>query len=145
MSELATLAGLFASALLAATILPMQSEAVLVALLVAGDHAPWLLVAVASLGNVLGALINWWLGRGIEHFRDRRWFPAKPAALERARRWYHRYGRWSLLASWVPVIGDPLTVAAGLMREPLPSFLALVTLAKVGRYVVLALVTLSLV
>jgi membrane protein YqaA with SNARE-associated domain len=65
------------------------------------------------------------------------------AALERAQRWYQRYGRWSLLASWMPVIGDPLTLVAGIMREPLPVFLALVTVAKVGRYVALAAITLS--
>jgi membrane protein YqaA with SNARE-associated domain len=141
-TDLAALGGLFASALIAATILPMQSEAVLVALLIAGDYPPWLLVAVASTGNVLGAVVNWWLGRGIERFRDRRWFPAGPEALARAQQRYRRWGRWSLLASWVPLIGDPLTVVAGLMREPLVTFVLLVTVAKVGRYVVLTLVTL---
>jgi protein-S-isoprenylcysteine O-methyltransferase Ste14 len=70
-------------------------------------------VLVASVGNVAGSVINWALGRGIEHFRERRWFPIKPAALARAERWYARYGRWSLLLSWAPVIGDPLTMIAG--------------------------------
>jgi membrane protein YqaA with SNARE-associated domain len=78
------------------------------------------------------------LGRGIEHFRDRRWFPVKPAALARAERWYGRYGRWSLLLSWAPVIGDPLTMIAGVLREPLPTFLVIVTIAKVGRYLAVA-------
>jgi len=78
------------------------------------------------------------LGRYIEHFRDRRWFPVKPAALGRAEGWYHRYGRWSLLLSWAPVIGDPLTLVAGVLREPLPFFLLIVTLAKLGRYLVVA-------
>ncbi|MCW0072896.1 DedA family protein, partial [Burkholderia pseudomallei] len=82
--------------------------------------------------------INWVLGRGIEHFRDRRWFPVKPAALARAEGWYSRYGRWSLLLSWAPVIGDPLTVIAGVLREPLPTFVAIVTIAKVGRYLAVA-------
>lgn len=77
---------------------------------------------MASLGNVGGSAVNWLLGRGIERFRDRRWFPAGPSALERAQRWYRRYGKWSLLASWVPVIGDPLTVIAGVLREPFPAF-----------------------
>lgn len=134
--------GLFLTAFLAATVLPAQSEALLVALLLA-DHPPWLLVAVASAGNVLGSVVNWWLGRGIERFRNRRWFPVGPAALARAQRWYARVGKWSLLLSWVPVIGDPLTLVAGVMREPLPVFVLLVTLAKLGRYVVLALVTLQ--
>ncbi|MBA4790787.1 MAG: DedA family protein [Rhizobiales bacterium] len=142
MTSLAAYGGLFLAALAAATILPLQSEAVLVGLLLA-DHSPWLLIVVASLGNVLGSVINWVLGRGIERFRHRRWFPMGDTALERAQRWYQRYGRWSLLASWMPVIGDPLTLVAGIMREPLPVFLALVTVAKVGRYVALAAITLS--
>ena len=134
--------GLFATALLAATLVPAQSEALLVALLMA-DHPAWLLVLVATAGNVLGSTVNWWLGRGIERFRDRRWFPVGPAALARAQRWYARVGKWSLLLSWVPVVGDPLTLVAGVMREPLAPFLLLVTLAKLGRYVALALVALQ--
>ena len=145
MIDLAVYAGLFLAALLAATILPLQSEAALVALLVAGAQPAWLLVAVASFGNVLGSVINWLIGRGIERFRDRPWFPVKPAALDRAQGWYRRSGKWSLLLSWAPVVGDPLTVVAGLAREPLPVFLLLVTIAKLGRYVVLAALTLSVI
>lgn len=137
MTALTLYVGLFMAAFLAATLLPMQSEAALVALLLTGEHAPWLLLAVASAGNVLGSVVNWLLGRGIERFRDRRWFPVSPAALERARGWYRRYGRWSLLLSWLPVVGDPLTVMAGVLREPLPVFLLLVSIAKAGRYLVL--------
>lgn len=132
--------GLFLSALGSATLLPGQSETVLVSLLFAG-HKPWLLVAVASIGNILGSLCNWLLGRGIERFRNRPWFPASDAALERAQRWYVRHGKWSLLLSWAPFIGDPLTIIAGVLREPLRTFLILVTLAKVGRYVVLTAIT----
>jgi membrane protein YqaA with SNARE-associated domain len=133
------LAGLFAISFVAATILPAQSEAALVALLVAGALPAWLLIAVASAGNVLGAVVNWALGRGARRFSGRRWFPVGPAALERATSWYGKWGRWSLLLSWAPFGGDALTVAAGVLREPLWSFLLLVTLAKAGRYVVLAL------
>lgn len=145
MIDLAALGGLFLVALAAATVLPLQSEAALVALMVSGAYPVWLLVAVASLGNVLGSTVNWLLGRGIERFRDRPWFPVKPAALARAQAWYRRYGKWSLLLSWAPVIGDPLTVVAGLAREPFPIFLALVTIAKVGRYLVLAAATWSVI
>ena len=138
MADLSIYAGLFAVALIAATIFPLQSEALLVGLLLAGSHPAWLLVAVASVGNVIGSTINWWLGRSIERFRERRWFPIKLAALDRAARWYHRYGRWTLLLSWTPVIGDPLTMIAGVMREPLASFLIIVAIAKTGRYVAIA-------
>ncbi len=129
--------GLFLSALVAATVLPAQSEAVLAALVLAGEQPIWALVLVASVGNVLGSVINWLLGRGLVTLRDKPWFPASPAALARAEGHYKRYGRWSLLLSWVPIIGDPITVVAGVLRESIWVFLALVTVAKVGRYVVL--------
>lgn len=141
MDDLLPLLGLFSAALVAATLLPAQSEAVLVALLATGKYAPLTLITIATLGNVSGSLINWLLGRGIERFRNRRWFPVSARALERATGWYQKWGRWSLLLSWMPIIGDPLTVAAGLLREPLWSFLLLVTLAKAGRYVILAVIT----
>ncbi|MER9925712.1 DedA family protein [Mesorhizobium sp. M0048] len=141
--ELAIYGGLFLTAFAAATILPMQSEAALAGLLLTESYAPALLIASASAGNVLGSIVNWWLGRGIDRFRDRKWFPVRPSALTRATRWYQRYGRWSLLLSWLPLVGDPLTVVAGALREPFWSFLAIVTIAKVGRYLALAAMTLS--
>lgn len=131
--------GLFAAAFVAATLLPAQSEGLLAGLVVAG-YLPWLLVLVASVGNVLGSTVNWFLGREVMRFADRRWFPVKPAQLARAQAWYARYGKWSLLLSWMPIIGDPLTLAAGVMREPLRVFLVLVTVAKVARYVVVAMI-----
>ena len=135
--------GLFALAFVAATILPAQSEAALVGLQVAGyPIVP--LVIVASIGNTLGAVVNWALGRGVERFRNRRWFPVSPASLDRASRWYGKWGRWSLLLSWAPIGGDALTVAAGVLREPLWSFVLLVAIAKTGRYVVLAAATAGL-
>lgn len=144
MSLIVTFGGLFLAALIAGSILPLQSETVLATLLLTTDHSPALLVLVASVGNTLGAVINWLLGRGIERFRDRRWFPASPATLERAQARYQRYGKWSLLLSWVPVIGDPLTVIAGVMREPLGMFILLVAIAKTARYVVVAALALGL-
>lgn len=144
MEDLLSLAGLFAVAFVAATILPAQSEAALVGLLVVGRQSPLLLVLVATAGNVLGAVTNWLLGRWIEHYRDRRWFPVGQPALDRATGWYRKWGRWSLLLSWMPLGGDALTVAAGVLREPFWSFLLLVTIAKAGRYCVLAAVTLGL-
>lgn len=135
--------GLFLSAFGAASLLPLQSEAVLVGLLLGGSQPVFALLLVASLGNVLGSVLNAALGRGLERFHDRRWFPVSQARLERAKATYRRYGRWSLLLSWVPLIGDPLTLVAGVMREPWWSFILLVSLAKVGRYLVLAAITLS--
>ena len=71
-----------------------------------GEHAVWALVLVASLGNTLGSVVNWALGRAIHRFRDRPWFPASPAAMARAEGWYRRWGYWSLMLSWAPIIGD---------------------------------------
>jgi len=138
MISLAVYASLFGIAFIAATVFPLQSEAALIALLLSGQQPVWALIAVASVGNVLGSVVNWLLGRSIERFRDKRWFPASPAALERAQRAYQKWGKWSLLLSWAPFIGDPLTVVAGVLREPLPMFVLLVTMAKAGRYVTLA-------
>jgi membrane protein YqaA with SNARE-associated domain len=144
MTSLATYLSLFLVALGAASLLPMQSEPVLVALLLTSDQPAWALVLVASIGNTLGSVLNYVLGRMVERFRHRRWFPASEAALDRAQGWYARWGRWSLLLSWAPLIGDPLTVVAGVMREPLWRFLLLVAMAKTGRYVTLAWITLQL-
>ena len=138
-----SLLGLFFAALIAATLLPAQSEAVLVALLLAGRD-PVVLVSVATAGNVMGALINWWLGRQALRFQHRRWFPLSAERLRQAQVGYRRYGRWSLLLSWAPIIGDPITLAAGVMREPLRTFLPWVVVAKAGRYFVVAAVTLGL-
>ena len=128
------LPGLFGAAFLAATVFPFQSEFLLLGLLAAGQHAAWELLAVASLGNTLGSVANWALGRFLIRFQDRRWFPVKDAAYDRARRLYLRWGLWSLLFAWLPFIGDPLTVAAGALRVGLPAFVALVALGKTARY-----------
>ncbi|MFN3359654.1 MAG: YqaA family protein [Pseudomonas sp.] len=135
--------GLFFAAFGAATLLPLQSEAVLVGLLLSGQYSLVWLLGIATLGNVLGSVVNWWLGRWVEHFRQRRWFPVSDRQLEKARNHYQRWGHWTLLLSWVPIIGDPLTLVAGIMREPFWRFLLLVTLAKGARYGVLAAVTLQ--
>lgn len=142
--DLAAYAGLFSAAFIAATLLPMQSEAILVGLILKGDYSLIALLLTASVGNTLGSAVNWLLGRGVERFRHRRWFPVKPAQLEKAQGWYRRYGKWSLLLSWLPIGGDALTVAAGVMREPLPTFLILVFIGKAARYLVLAAITLGL-
>ncbi|MDP3816661.1 YqaA family protein [Pseudomonas sp.] len=135
--------GLFLSALGAATLLPLQSETALVALLLSEAYPLWALLALASCGNILGSLLNWLLGRYLEHFRHRRWFPVSDARLQQAQGWYVRYGRGSLLFSWLPIVGDPLTLVAGIMGERLWIFLLLVSLAKTARYAVLAALTLG--
>ena len=143
MSALTAYGGLFSAALLAATLFPAQSELGLATLIISGDYSISLLIVVATIGNVLGSVVNWVLGRGVERFSDRKWFPIKPTHMDKAKARYHRYGRWSLLMSWAPIIGDPLTLVAGILREPLGSFLVLVTIAKGVRYIIVALIALG--
>ena len=133
---------LFLSAFFAATIFPAQSELVLLYLLQDRSNSVVLLLLAATVGNVLGAVVNYGLGYYVHRFKDRRWFPASPQQLEKAQRAYARWGRYSLLASWVPIIGDPITVVAGVLRDRFTVFLALVTVAKAARYLVLAVLTL---
>ncbi len=143
MFELTSYASLFIVAFGAATLLPLQSEAVLVGMLVSQHYATVSLVLIATAGNVLGSVVNWYLGRSIERFRHCRWFPISERHLDKAQNAYLRYGHWTLLFSWVPVIGDPITMIAGVMREPLWRFLIVVTLAKAFRYLALTAITLG--
>jgi membrane protein YqaA with SNARE-associated domain len=131
-------AGLFAAAFVAASLLPAQSELVLAAMIAAGRHDPTMLLIVATVGNVSGSIVNWAIGRFLSVHRDAKWFPVSAKALDRAERWYGRWGLWTLLLSWVPIVGDPLTLVAGLLRAPLLLFVAVVTLAKGARYVFVA-------
>jgi membrane protein YqaA with SNARE-associated domain len=139
MNDLWALSGLFLSALLAATLLPAQSEFVLAGLHLAGTHDRFALVGVATVGNVLGSTFNWLLGRYLIHFQDRRWFPVKGRILERARHFYRRWGVWTLLLAWTPIIGDPLTLVAGVFRTSLWLFLPLVTIGKAARYLAIVM------
>ncbi|TDQ86371.1 membrane protein YqaA with SNARE-associated domain [Dongia mobilis] len=129
---------LFLSAFGAATILPGSSEVVFSALLLEHPDALWLLLAVATIGNTLGSAFNWVLGRFLVHFQDRKWFPVSPRRLDQASNLFQRFGYPLLLLAWVPVIGDPLTVAAGVLRARFLPFLILVFIGKAGRYGVLA-------
>ena len=138
MFELSSYFGLFMAALGAATLLPMQSETVLAGMLLSQAYPAVVLLSVATAGNVLGSILNWLLGRSIIRLHHKRWFPASEAPLEKAQRFYLKYGYWSLLLSWVPLIGDPLTLIAGVLREPLWRFVLIVTVAKGVRYLLVA-------
>ena len=96
-----------------------------------------ILLVIASAANTLGGLLNWALGRFCLRWKDRTWFPVSPQRLEQATQWFRRYGRWSLLLSWVPIIGDPLTLVAGILRVNIWFFLALVAISKTARYAVI--------
>lgn len=129
-----TYGALALSAFLAATLLPFSSEAVLAGMIGANAGHPWSLFAVATVANTAGSCVNWALGRFLMHWRDRPWFPVKARDLDRAEAWFRRWGLWSLAFAWVPFIGDPLTVMAGVLRVDFRLFLLLVGLGKAARY-----------
>ncbi len=135
---LAPYGALFASAFLAATLLPASSELVLLGLLATGRGDPVLLIVVATVGNTAGSVVNWAIGRGVEVLHGRRWFPVSRERYEQASGLFRHYGVWTLLFAWLPVIGDALTVAAGASRVGLWLFVALVGAGKAARYVVIA-------
>lgn len=125
---------LFVTAFTAATLLPTQSEGVLFWLVYTQKYNIWLLLLVATIGNVLGALVNWGIGRYLARFQHKKWFPLSDEEFEKATGFFQKYGVWSLLLSWVPFIGDPITVVAGILGIRMSFFLLLVTIAKFGRY-----------
>lgn len=125
--------GLFITAFLSATLLPGASEVAVVALMHEQYNLTMLWI-VATLGNTLGAVVNYLLGRYFLHFRDRRWFPFKNEKLESSQDWFKRYGHWSLLFAWLPIIGDGLTFIAGIMKMNWALFFVLVAIGKGLRY-----------
>ena len=125
---------LFFITFLAATIFPFSSELTLVGLLKANTYSPFLLVSTASLGNILGSIFNWLLGFYLLKCINKKWFPFKQNQIDEASKRFSKYGVWSLLFAWIPVIGDPLTLIAGVLRVNFLLFLILVSVGKISRY-----------
>lgn len=132
--------GIFIAAFLAATILPLSSELVLVALLLNG-LSPTLLIVIATSGNVLGSLTNYALGYWAG--KHTRFFNITNDQFKHAQYRFKQYGILSLCFAWVPIIGDPLTLVAGVLRVPVIWFLTLVTIGKLLRYIVVSYTALN--
>lgn len=128
---------IFASAFLSATLLPGSSEVVVVTQIMSHPENGLWIWLVASLGNTLGSVVNWLLGLYLLHFQHRSWFPVNQKQMERAQHWFQKYGVWSLLMAWVPVIGDALPLAAGVMKVRFWVLGILVFLGKGTRYLIL--------
>ena len=128
---------LFIISFLAATILPFSSELTLAGLMATSNYDNLFLLIAASFGNILGSVVNWILGFYSRNLSTKRWFPFKDKQIEKSSKWFNRFGRWSLLFAWVPIIGDPLTLVAGLLRVKFVEFLILVTIGKVSRYLII--------
>ena len=126
---------LFLISFLAATILPFSSEVVLTTMYLSNSFETYFLLIFASIGNIMGSITNWYLGKKISLFQNRKWFPVSPDQLERSRKYFQKYGLWSLLLAWVPIIGDPLTLLAGVLKVRFSIFFLLVSISKISRYV----------
>lgn len=132
---------LFILSFLAATVLPLGSEWLLVLLIVGGHHLPTA-VSVATIGNYLGACSTYLIGIWGSDFFIKKILRLGEKESARATALFQRYGSWSLLLSWLPFIGDPLCLLAGTFRTPFPLFSLFVLLGKAGRYAIIAFLAL---
>ena len=143
MNSLEAYTSLFISSFLSSTILPGHSEITLTTFILLDKFSQFLLILFASLGNILGSIVNWYLGFYITKFIKKDWFPFQKKQLDKASSWYLKYGKWSLFLSWVPIIGDPLTIVAGMFRVPLIIFITIVSISKVIRYIFVGYIALK--
>ncbi|MDA0916018.1 MAG: DedA family protein [Proteobacteria bacterium] len=134
---------LFTSSFASSTILPGHSEITLIALITQKKYEVFYLVVFASLGNILGSVLNWYLGIHFLKFKNKKWFPFKENQINKVSKSFLKYGKWSLLFSWVPFIGDVLTLVAGMFRVPFNQFVIIVSVAKVSRYIFISLIALN--
>ena len=137
--------GLFLSSFLSATILPGQSEIALMSLIMIDKYSLNLLIFFSCIGNILGSILNWFMGFKLETFKNKKWFPVTDLQLKKASHYYNKYGKWTLILCWVPFIGDPITIIAGLLRVPILHFILIVSFAKIIRYLFVAYISLSLI
>ena len=127
---------LFFISFLASTVLPFSSELTLAGLISTSNYDNLLLLVFASFGNVLGSVFNWSLGFYSRNLSTKKWFPFKETQIERSSKWFSKFGKWSLLFAWLPIVGDPLTFVAGLLRVRFLDFIILVAIGKVSRYLI---------
>ena len=144
MNSLEAYSSLFISSFLSSTILPGHSEITLTTFILLEKYSQFLLVFFASFGNIIGSIINWYLGFYITKFVNKSWFPFKKTQLDNMSLWYLKYGKWSLFLSWVPFIGDPLTIVAGMFRVPLIIFITIVSISKILRYIFIGYIAVKL-
>ena len=144
MNETEVYITLFTSSFISSTILPGHSELTLTAFIYLKKFSITNLVLIASIGNILGSVLNWSLGFYFVKFKEKKWFPINHSQLEKASLWFTTYGKWTLCLSWVPFIGDPLTIVAGILRIPIITFLIIVSVSKTLRYVFISFIALNI-
>ena len=143
MNSLEAYSSLFISSFLSSTILPGHSEITLTTFILLEKYSQFSLIFIASLGNIFGSIINWYIGLYITKFVDRNWFPYQKKQLDKVSSWYLKYGKWSLFLCWVPIIGDPLTIVAGMFRVSLFIFITIVSISKILRYIFVGYIALK--
>jgi len=144
MNETEVYITLFSSSFISSTLLPGHSELILTTFIYSNKFPVLTLVLVASLGNILVSILNWYLGFYFVKFKEKKWFPINHSQLEKVSLWFRTYGKWTLFLSWVPFIGDPLTVVAGILRIPIITFLIIVSISKILRYVFISFIALNI-
>ena len=130
---------LFTISFLAATILPFSSELMLASMLSIENYNRTLLIIFSSLGNILGSVFNWLLGFYFIKLQGKSWFPFSNEQISKSTLWFRKYGQWSLLFAWVPLVGDPLTFVSGTMKTKFLTFIILVSIGKIARYLFISL------
>jgi len=140
MSDFEVYTSLFISSFLSSTLLPGHSELTLTTFIFLKKYSIIDLIIFASIGNILGSILNWCMGYYLTNLKNKKWFPINTLRLTRASSWFLKYGKWTLFFSWVPVIGDPLTIIAGVFRVPIYTFILIVSIAKIMRYFFVTLV-----
>ena len=123
----------FFTSLLASTLIPISSEISFIAFLYKG-YSPFALCLTATIGNTLGACINAYIGRYFTRFKSSKYFPVTEAQWQSAENYFKKYGMWSLLFSWLPIIGDALSFVAGAFKVNPYIFLIFITTGKAARY-----------
>ena len=145
MSDFEVYTSLFISSFLSSTLLPGHSELTLTTFIFLKKYSIIDLIIFASIGNILGSILNWCMGYYLTNLKNNKWFPINTLRLTRASSWFLKYGKWTLFFSWVPVIGDPLTIIAGVFRVPIYTFILIVSIAKIMRYFFVSLVATNII
>ena len=145
MSDFEVYTSLFISSFLSSTLLPGHSELTLTTFIFLKKYSIIDLIIFASIGNILGSILNWCMGYYLTNLKNKKWFPINTLQLTRPSSWFLKYGKWTLFFSWVPVIGDPLTIIAGVFRVPIYTFILIVSIAKIMRYFFVSLVATNII
>ncbi len=135
--------GMGLASFLAGTFFPFSSETVMAALLLASDMDPVLTVASASIGNVLGSMVNYAIGRMCKPETVNRLFKIKPSRMKRAQKYVGRYGSWMGFFAFLPILGTAISLALGFLRANVWGTLLFTLIGKVARYVIVAYSTLA--